>query len=61
MDPEISLLLHHLTAAKKLAEKDPRHGMVAYLLELAIIEVEELCERSSQTAATPADMRPEES
>ncbi|MBY2919812.1 hypothetical protein HF263_30230 [Rhizobium leguminosarum] len=55
MDPRISLLLHHLTAAKRLAEKDPRHGMVAYLLELAIIEVEEECERQNSNQTDRSD------
>jgi hypothetical protein len=55
MDPKISHLLYHLTAAKRLAEKDSRHQMVAYLLELAIVDVEEECDHQSSTQTGRSD------
>ncbi|MBY5551289.1 hypothetical protein HFO61_31620 [Rhizobium leguminosarum] len=45
MGPELSLLIDELTAAKAITEKNGRRRMLAYLLELAIVDAEEERER----------------
>ncbi|NEK17691.1 hypothetical protein [Rhizobium leguminosarum] len=46
MNPKLSLLIDELTAAKAIMEKDGRRRMLAYLLELAIIDAEQARERT---------------
>lgn len=53
MERKLSLLIDLLKVAKAIAKKDARRRMVAYLLDLAIVEAEEERERQRLSHVDP--------